>query len=152
MLSTIFLRMPRDSESVCPSDALVQSTAAIIMSEGIYDIDLLLSSFPRYKTWFIENTFGRKDSYENVSAIKSTMDPRGQHIRWFVIHSKGDTLVDERQSQGMYDFLKDKSCLVSKSFDGLNDEHNAILKSPQYIQVIERYIRGIVGADESRSE
>ncbi|KAF8447590.1 alpha/beta-hydrolase, partial [Boletus edulis BED1] len=141
MLCTIFSRMPVDSESVCPSDELVQSTAAIIMSEGIYDIDLLLSSFPGYKTWFIDNTFGRRDSHENASAIEATIDPRAPHIHWFVIHSKGDTLVDERQSQGMYDSFRGKSCLVSKSFDVLEDEHNDILKSPQYIEIINRYIK-----------
>ena len=145
MLSTLFLRMPGDPESVDPSDELVRSTAAIIMSEGIYDIDLLLSSFPGYRTWFIENTFGEKDSFEDVSAIKATIDPRGQHLRWFIIHSKGDTLVDERQSHGMYDFLREKSCLVSSSFDDLEDEHSSILRSPQYIEIIDRYIKGVVG-------
>lgn len=147
MLSTIFLRMPGDPEDVVPSDELVQSTAAIIMSEGVYDIDLLLSSFPGYRTWFIESTFGRKDSFGNVSAIKATIDPRTQHIRWFVIHSKGDTQVDECQSQGMYDFLRENSCLVSSSFDDLEDEHDDILKSRQYIEVIDRYIKRVVGCN-----
>ncbi|KAF8557251.1 alpha/beta-hydrolase [Imleria badia] len=148
MLCTVFLRTPGEPESVCPSDELVQSTAAIIMSEGIYDIDLLLSSFPGYRTWFIENTFGRKDSYEDVSAMEATIDPRAQHICWFVIHSKGDTLVDELQSQGMYDFLREKRCLVSRSFDDLEDEHNNTLKSPKYVEIIDRYIKGVVGENE----
>ena len=141
--------MPDDLECVYPSDELVLSTAAIIVSEGIYDIDLLLSSFPEYRTWFIENTFGGKDSFESVSAIKATIDPRGQHIRWFIIHSKGDTLVDERQSHGMYGFLREKSCLVSRSFDDLEDEHNNIIKSPRYIEIIDGYIKDVVAADES---
>lgn len=149
MLSTVFLHMPGDPENVVPSDELAQSTAAIIMSEGIYDIDLLLSSFPGCRAWFIGNTFGRKDSFGSVSAIKATIDPRTQHIRWFVIHSKGDTLVDERQSQGMYDFLRENSCLVSSSFNDMEDEHNDILKSPQYIEIIDRYIERVVGAMHS---
>ncbi|KAG9318798.1 hypothetical protein JVU11DRAFT_899 [Chiua virens] len=126
MLCTIFLRMSGDSERVCPSDELIKVTAAIIMSEGIYDIDVLLSSFPKYRSWFIENTFGKRSSFEVVSAIKATLDQKIQHIRWLIIHSRGDTLVDERQSQEMYDFLMGKSCLVSKSFDELGDEHNDI--------------------------
>lgn len=149
MLCTIFLRMPGEPESVRPSDELVQSTAAIIMSEGIYDIDLLLSSFPGYRTWFIENTFGSEDSYESVSVIKGSIDPRAQHTRWLIIHSKRDTLVDERQSQGMYNFLREKRCLVSKSFDDLEDEHNDTLKSPKYVEIIDMYIRGVVGENES---
>ena len=120
------------------------------MSEGIYDIDVLLSSFPGYRTWFIENAFGRMDSYDSVSAFKATVDPRGQHIRWFVIHSRGDSLVDERQSQGMYDMLRERSCLVSKSFGDLEGEHNDILKSPQYIQIIDKYIKGVVDTVKSR--
>lgn len=117
------------------------------MSEGIYDIDVLLSSFPEYRTWFIENTFGKKDTFENVSAFRAILDPKSQHIRWFIIHSKGDTLVDERQSEGMYDLLKEKSCLVSKSFDELEDEHNNILKSPKYIGIVDRYIKGVLSAE-----
>lgn len=117
------------------------------MSEGIYDIDLLLSSFSGYRSWFIENTFGQRDSFEDVSAIKATVDPNSQHIRWFIIHSKGDTLVDERQSEGMYDSLREKSCLVSKSFDDLEDEHNKILISPKYIAMIDSYIKSVVNVD-----
>ncbi|KAG8217824.1 Alpha/Beta hydrolase protein [Butyriboletus roseoflavus] len=147
MLCSVFLRMPGDSVDVCPSDELVQSTAAIIMSEGIYDIDILLSSFPSYRSWFIENTFGQRDSFENVSAIKATTNPKGQHIRWFIIHSKGDTLVDERQSEGMYDSLREKSCLVTKSFDDLEDEHSDILIGPKYIAMIDSYIKRAVDAD-----
>ncbi|KAH0827076.1 Alpha/Beta hydrolase protein [Lanmaoa asiatica] len=147
MLCTVFLRMGSDSERVRPSDELVQSTAAIIVSEGIYDIDLLLSSFPGYRSWFIENTFGGKETFESVSALKATIDLRGQHIHWFIIHSKGDTLVDKRQSEGMYDFLSEKLCLVSKSFDDLEDEHNNILNNPKYIEMIGSYIKDVVGAE-----
>lgn len=148
MLCTIFLRMPLQggSESVCvrPSDELVGSTAAIILSEGIYDIDLLLSSFPVYRTWFIENTFGRRDSFEQVSALKATVDPRGRHIHWLIIHSKADTLVDGCQSQEMYNFLKEKLCLVSRSFDELNEEHDAILDCPKYMEIIRSNIQDVV--------
>lgn len=139
--------MPGDSDSVCPSDELVRSTAAVIMSEGIYDIDLLLSSFPPYRTWFIENAFGTRDTFAHVSALKATIPPNGQHIRWFIIHSRGDTQVDERQSEGMYDSLKEKSCLVFKSFDELEDEHNNILKSPQYVDLINRHVKRVVAAE-----
>lgn len=139
--------MPGDSGTVCPSDELVQSIAAIIMSEGIYDIDLLLSSFPAYRSWFIENTFGKRDSFEDVSVIKATIDPKGQHIRWFIVHSKGDTLIDEHQSEAMYDSLRQRPCLVSKSFDDLDDEHNDILNSSKYIVMIDNYISGVVGVE-----
>ncbi|KAF9227522.1 alpha/beta-hydrolase [Gyrodon lividus] len=142
ILCTIFLRM--SGETLHPSDELVQSTAAIMMSEGIYDIDLLLSSFPTYRAWFIESTFGAKDSYEDVSAIKATMNPKGDHIRWLIIHSQGDTLVDERQSSAMYIYLRETSHPVTKTFDELGDEHNTILQGPRYVEIINNYIKGVV--------
>ena len=138
--------MPGDSDGLCPSDELAQSTIAVIMSEGIYDIDLLLSNFPKYRTWFIENTFGRKDTFETVSAFRAAIDPEIRHIHWFIIRSKGDTLVDEHQSEGMYGFLKEKSCLVTKSFNTLEEGHDDILKGPRYVDIIDRYIKGLVAA------
>lgn len=116
------------------------------MSEGIYDIDLLLLSFPEYRTWFIENTFGKRDTFEDVSAFSASTCPNSQHIHWFIIHSKGDTDVDERQSQGMCDSLREKSFLVSKSFYELEDEHDTIPQCPQYVAMIDRYINGIRGS------
>jgi len=82
-----------------------------------------------------------------VSVFSAAIYPNSQHIRWFIIHSKGDTNVDERQSQGMYDFLREKSFLVSKSFDELEDEHDTILQLPQYVGMINRYINGIGGME-----
>ncbi|KAF8843604.1 alpha/beta-hydrolase [Paxillus ammoniavirescens] len=145
ILCTIFMCMPGDT--LHPSDKLVQSTAAFVMSEGIYDIDLLLSSFPTYRTWFIEHTFGKKDTYEDVSVIRATMNAKGDHIRWLVIHSQGDTLVDERQSSAMYDYLSATLRPVAKTFDKLGDEHNEILQGPQYVEIISEYIKGVVGAE-----
>ncbi|KAF9246193.1 alpha/beta-hydrolase [Melanogaster broomeanus] len=139
------LRTP--GETLRPSDELVQSTTAIIMSEGIYDIDLLLSSFPTYRTWFIEAAFGKRDSFEDVSVLKAPFDPKGDHIQWLIIHSQGDTLVDERQSSAMYDYLSESSRPVTKTFDELGDEHNDILQGTQYVEIINKYIKGLVDAE-----
>ncbi|KIJ68989.1 hypothetical protein HYDPIDRAFT_79980 [Hydnomerulius pinastri MD-312] len=146
ILCSIFLQM--ESGEINPCDALVQSTAAIIMSEGLYDMDLLLSNFPTYRTWFIESVFGKNRTYEDVSAIKANMDPRGSHIRWLIIHSKGDTLVDEGQSSAMYNYLVENSGSqwVTKTFDALVDEHNDMLKGDQYVEILGKYIEGVVGA------
>lgn len=124
----------------------MESTTAIMMSEGIYDIDMLLSSFPTYREWFIESVFGQHPSYGDVSALEATVHPKGGHIRWLIIHSQGDTLVDQGQSKAIYKYLMENlpSEQVAKTFDELVDGHNEILKGGQYSEIVGNYIKGVV--------
>ncbi|KAG2078082.1 alpha/beta-hydrolase [Suillus decipiens] len=140
MLSSIFLEATQGEDSLRPSAELLKSTKAIIMSEGIYDIDLLLSSFPAYKAWFIEAAFGRRSTYEEASVTK--MDPRMEyhHLRWLIVHSKGDTLVDEAQSEAMYQHLLRSVPHVKRNFEKLIEEHNDILKGVDFVKLVGQYI------------
>ncbi|KAG1803653.1 alpha/beta-hydrolase [Suillus plorans] len=138
VLSSIFLEATEDP--LRPSSQLLNSTKAIIMSEGIYDIDLLLSSFPTYRDWFIEAAFGPRSAYREVSV--TTMNPRIEynHLRWLIVHSKGDTLIDEAQSEAMYHHLLRNVSHVTRNFEQLIEEHNDILKGVEFVKLVGQYI------------
>jgi hypothetical protein len=140
MLSSIFLEATQTDDTLRPSPELLKSTIAIIMSEGIYDIDLLLSSFPTYRAWFIEASFGRRSTYGEASV--TNMHPRVEcnHLHWFIVHSKGDTLVDEAQSEAMYQHLLRSVPYVTRNFGELVEEHNDILKGVEFVKLVGQYI------------
>jgi acetyl esterase/lipase len=141
MLSSIFLEPTTQADDTLrPSAELLKSTTAIIMSEGIYDIDLLLSSFPAYRAWFIEASFGRRSTYRDVSVTK--MIPRAEchQLRWLIVHSKGDTLVDEAQSEAMYQHLLRNVPHITKNFGELIEEHDDILKGVEFVKLVGQYI------------
>ena len=112
------------------------------MSEGIYDLDLLLSTFPKYKEWFIAPTFSLLDSYAKFSP--STFPLWNTHIRWLVIHSSGDTLVDIHQSQIMYEHLRSlheaHPVHVSRNVE-LKGEHNEILRADEYVRIVCEFVQ-----------
>lgn len=143
--------MPSSSShggQVCPSDVVLARTTALVLSEGIYDIDALLSTFPTYRTWFIEAAFGARDSYADVSVTNAAPRSGCGHIQWLIIHSKGDTQVDEQQNQGAYDHLKSQAARLCKSFDELFDEHDDILRSNQYVEIVHRHIQKVIAGLE----
>lgn len=116
------------------------------MSEGIYDVDLLLKSFPTYREWFIADTFGDLDTYAAVNTSAYQIRESGQNTRWLVVHSKGDTLVDEVQSQSMVAQLKTfefaasgDAAFVESHFD-LTSDHNDVLLEDRYHEVVGRFI------------
>ncbi|KAI6045398.1 Alpha/Beta hydrolase protein [Pisolithus marmoratus] len=149
MLCSIFLNVSphspdaSDTDQLCPSDTVLERTRALVLSEGIYDLDSLISIFPTYRSWFIEDVFGEHDSYADASVIKAPTRSHSGHIEWLIIHSKGDTLVDEEQSQAMYSHLRNQSVQVRKSFDELFEGHNEILRGDQYVDVLHRFIEAI---------
>ncbi|KAG5727651.1 putative kynurenine formamidase [Termitomyces sp. T112] len=143
MLSSIFLDSSSISPSLTPPPHLLQAVKTIIMSEGIYDLDLLLSSFPAYHAWFIRPTFGQHDSYTAYSTTKLPL--LGTHIQWLIIHSKGDTLVDVLQSEAMYQHLcslygDHAATQVHRNTDHLDGEHNDILQGLDYVDIIKDFI------------
>ena len=151
MLCSIFLDMPSSSShggQLCPTDVVLARTGALVLSEGIYDIDALLSSFPTYRQWFIQGAFGAHDSYADVSATNAATKSSCGHIRWLIIHSKGDTLIDEGQSRAMYDHLQSQAAQVCKSFDELSDGHNEILCGNQYVEIVCSHIHKAVAGLE----
>ncbi|THG95072.1 hypothetical protein EW026_g6514 [Hermanssonia centrifuga] len=154
MFTSIFLSPPNpdDSSAVLnPSQKLVASVRGVVLSEGIYDIDLLLRSFPGYREWFIAPSFDDRLSYASFNTLNYEFRQGVEHIRWLVIHSKGDTLVDEVQSEGIYKRL---CALLQDCKDGngnaalgsverywdLTSEHNVILKEKEYPELVSQFV------------
>ncbi|KAI0065453.1 alpha/beta-hydrolase [Artomyces pyxidatus] len=136
--------------SLAPSEDLLHAVRGVIFSEGIYDIDALLESFPGYRDWFIANTFGDLPSYAAFSVIGAPRRAAGAHIRWLIVHSKGDTLVDLRQSSAMYDYLQSleagensAATTVTKNWEELEDGHNEILQTEAYTRIAGDFVLSV---------
>ncbi len=132
-----------------PSPVVLRAIQGVILSEGIYNIDALLQSFPTYRDWFIADAFGDLSNYNQHSVTSMPLREGASHIDWIIIHSRGDTLVDIRQSEGMYEhlqFLHEGNLLgrgrILKNWDDLEDEHNAILQSGKFVQMVGDFILG----------
>ncbi|KAG5646677.1 hypothetical protein DXG03_002667 [Asterophora parasitica] len=143
MLSSIFLDSKAVSPSLTPPPELVQSVKGIVLSEGIYDLDLLLADFPDYLQWFIRPTFGTRESYTPFST--TTFPLIATHIKWLIIHSKGDTLVNLPQSEAIYRHLVDlngneASARVYRNTDNLSAEHNDIFLAQDYAHIVKEFI------------
>jgi acetyl esterase/lipase len=127
---------------------LITAIRGVVCSEGIFDLDALLASFPTYHAWFIANAFGPGPSYAaaNVAAYPRRVD--GSHIRWLLVHSSGDTLVDVRQARAMYDHLralygdevtndaKDVSPMITLDTQTFTQGHDDVLAEENYAEMI----------------
>ncbi|KAI9510865.1 Alpha/Beta hydrolase protein [Russula earlei] len=148
MLACILL--DSSEPALVPSAPLLRAVRGVVFAEGIYDIDALLRSFPAYRDWFIRDTFGDLSAYDRYSTTKMTLREGASHICWVILHSKGDTLVDTAQSHAMYGHLQ-SLCdgrpgnvgSVVKSFDDLKGEHNAILQSVKYTEIVGDFILNV---------
>ncbi|KAI9065144.1 alpha/beta-hydrolase [Trametes sanguinea] len=145
ILASIFLSSPYDE--LTPSPELLAATRGIACSEGIYDIDRLLHTFPTYREWFIAPAFGNSDDFSHVNVASYPLRKGGEHIRWLIIHSDADTLVNRLQSQTMYDHLCTLAAAsglpgrVEKNFDELKEEHNDLLQGQVYPRIIADFVK-----------
>jgi acetyl esterase/lipase len=143
MLASIFLESPHPS--LKPSSELLHAVRGVVCSEGIYDVDMLLSSFPSYRGWFIAAAFDDRTSYADDAVSKYHCRDGGAHIRWCILHSAADTLVDVLQSRIMHDHLLSlaggDSAKVHMDFDTLDREHNDNLQSDEYVRVVADFFR-----------
>ncbi|KAF5381054.1 hypothetical protein D9615_003879 [Tricholomella constricta] len=142
MLSSIFLDSSSITPTLTPPPSLFKAVKAIVMSEGIYDLDLLLTSFPDYLAWFVRPTFGRRASYAPFSTNAFSLIDT--HIKWLIIHSKGDTLVDLPQSEAMYRRLcelngSEASTRVYRNTEKLRGEHNDILLGLDFVDIVKDF-------------
>jgi len=113
------------------------------LSEGLYDLDLLLTSFPDYRQLFIAPTFGHRDSYAPFSPINFPL--LHHHLRWLLIHSDADNLVDLAQSQAMREHLlrlyaPDSERHVHSNFHELHAGHDAILHTDKYFRIVTDFV------------
>ncbi|KAJ7632527.1 Alpha/Beta hydrolase protein [Roridomyces roridus] len=141
IIASIFLDSSAVTPSLTPPPALLQAVKGLVLAEGIHDIDLLLTRFPTYRAWFIAEAFGDRPSYAPFSVTTMGTREGGEHLRWLVIHSTGDTLVDQPQSETMYDHLRTLYAPdnVSRSFDQLDLEHSDILTTPLFIDIVRAF-------------
>jgi hypothetical protein len=113
MLCSIFLDSSAATPTLTPSPQLAKAVKGIAMSEGIYDLDLLVQTFPKYSEWFIDDAFGARGEGKDYAQYDVTRcqlregstDSSSDPISWLLLHSTGDTLIDTPQSQKMYDHL-----------------------------------------------
>lgn len=144
ILTAILLDSSTPTPSLRPSPTLLNAVRGVALSEGIYDIDLLLQSFPAYKSWFISNTFGDKPSYLCDSTTSYPRRENGGDPPWLIVHSSGDTLVDEAQSQAIYQHLESLKFTVKKDWETLTIEHNDMLKTSQYSDLMGDFITELI--------
>ncbi|TBU65686.1 alpha/beta-hydrolase [Dichomitus squalens] len=151
ILASILLTSP--FPELTPSPSLLLAVRAVVVSEGIYDVDALLRSFPAYREWFIADTFGDHAAYPDVNVASYPVQPGGEHIRWLVLHSSGDVLVDQLQSDIMYAHLSSMAITsdvpattasprpkVSKNFDELSEDHNELLAGVVYPRIVADFV------------
>ncbi|KAF8334066.1 uncharacterized protein EI90DRAFT_3050872 [Cantharellus anzutake] len=100
-----------------PSPSLVRHVRSIICLAGVYNLDLLLRSFPQESCRLMMiDGFGDRDHYVDVdlttynrlSSSSSLLVPEeckrviDNGIRWVIVHSQGDSLVDMLQPEAFY--------------------------------------------------
>ncbi|GJE87190.1 alpha/beta hydrolase [Phanerochaete sordida] len=150
MVASILLAPSDDAPvafpTLAPSDALLASVRGVIATEGLYDIDLLLQSFPTYKEWFIASTFGEHASYAAFSVSQYNLRPGAEHIRWLIAHSTKDPLVDILQSEAMIQRLESFSKANVESYLELScEDHNGVLMEDKYHELVSSFISRMEG-------
>ncbi|KDR81524.1 hypothetical protein GALMADRAFT_239528 [Galerina marginata CBS 339.88] len=139
MLSSIFLNSDGVSPSLTPAQDLLASVKAIVVSEGIYDLDSLITRFPGYRDWFVQSAFGPSESYPQFSVLRYPLRPSSA-ISWLLLHSRGDSLVDIPQTEAMHTHLMEIHPQgVSINIDELTDEHNDILRTDLYVKIVKEF-------------
>ena len=114
------------------------------MSEGIYDLELLLDYFPQYRD-FVAATFGEEKPLSNFDTTKHPLRNSSSHTRWLIIHSTGDQLVDPSQSEAIFHHLSllcgpQAEHFVLKNFDKLTGSHNGILVEDDYVKIVRNFV------------
>ena len=148
MIASIIL----DSTSITPSlntpARLLDAIKGVVMSEGIFDPDQLVSYFPQYRERFVANAFGGIAKLSEFSVLNYSSREHMDSTRWLIVHSEGDSLIDVGQSRAMYEhisrlYLKqslpaDKHVYINT--DGLRAEHDDIFKEDKYIEMVSSFV------------
>ena len=157
ILASIVLNSDATTPELSPSTTLRAAVRGLVLSEGIYDLDMLLHRFPEYKAWFIAPAFGDRAEYTdgNVAAYQlrrsheeGTEEGTDFRTSWMIVHSKGDTLVDEAQSEAMYTHLKslypvDAADRHVQLVADLEEEHDDVLKGDRYVDIVTKFVKDL---------
>jgi len=149
ILATLCLS-PVNTSSIDPPPRLPTPTSllgaikGVVGVEGIYDIDLLLQSFPStYYRKFIQQAFGVKSSYSDADTTSYMCAEGGEEIRWLIIHSNGDQLVDRIQAENMFKRLRVlfQSGPASVKYDfAFQEDHDEVLLSHTLPRLVAGFI------------
>ncbi|KAF9005564.1 Alpha/Beta hydrolase protein [Cyathus striatus] len=150
MLCSVFLNSSPTTPTLVPPPETLRAVKGIVMSEGIYNIDLLLARFPPYRQWFIEPAFGEKASFAPFSV--TSYQTWNHDIHWLIVHSTGDTLVDVAQSLVIQDHLHKQygnrdQYRIACNIDQLDQEHDEILKTDRFVFIVGDFIHKILKED-----
>ncbi|KAJ3811617.1 Alpha/Beta hydrolase protein [Lentinula aff. lateritia] len=146
MLASILLDSSSISPTLTPPSSILDAIQGVIFSEGIYDIERLLKDFPDYRSWFIEEAFRDLPSYATLDTTSLRLRTQND-IRWLIIHSQGDTLVNVAQSEAMLTHLNNlygqiEGKAVQGNIEELKAEHDTVLSTPVYLRIVVDFIEG----------
>jgi acetyl esterase/lipase len=146
IIGTILQDSPIGTPFIHPSPELLDVIKGVVTAEGIYDLDLLLEDFPtEYYTTFIRGAFGEVQlplEYNSYKAF-SLMDKRLKNpkVKWKVVHSPADTLVNIRQAEQYSKSLERLNDLTDVSLDqSLRFEHDELLDSSDFAKMVVDFI------------
>ena len=79
------------------------------------------------------------------------MRPGAERIHWLIVHSPCDTLVDVKQSEAFYEHLVSLTAAkhslhgdtIQKDYTTITSEHNDMLKTHQYSDLIGVFINSL---------
>ena len=130
-----------DAPGLAPAPALLQAVRGAALSEGIYDLDALLTRFPEYRAWFVGPAFPPGD-LAPFAVTAHRLRAGAEDVRWLLLHSAGDTLIDVAQSEAMHAHL----CAIApgrvdRDFGSLTREHDEILHGDEvYIDLVGDFV------------
>lgn len=118
------------------------------IAEGIYDLDLLLVMFPDYRD-FVEGAFGQREGQPGPSLTKFSVTqfvlPENSMVRWFVVHSTGDTWIDVNQAEAMISHLeashKAPTTHVFQDISTLNADHDGVLQTREFVRLVADFVK-----------
>lgn len=140
-----FTPLPADNDYLKPDDALLRAVRGVALSSGIYDLEQFITTFPDYEKRYVKPAF--REPYEFWNTSRYPLHAASQPVRWHIIHSAGDTLVDLSQSQAIFDHLKRlyaeknwEESLVTRDWDTLTHEHY-YTNLPQFAKMIADWVK-----------
>lgn len=150
MISAILMkaREPEAGPTRPLPETIWRSIQTATIAEGIYDLDLLLVIFPKYRD-FVEGAFGKwvvqpDSSLTKFSATQFDV-PESSMIRWFVVHSTGDTLIDVNQAEAMISHLeashKAPTSHVFQDISTLKEGHHDVLQTKEFARLVAEFVK-----------
>ena len=150
MVSAILMkaRVPEAGPTQPLPEAICSTIQTATIAEGIYDLDLLLVMFPKYQD-FIEGAFGEWMVQPHSSLTKFSVTqfdvPENSMVRWFVVQSTEDTLIDVNQAEAMISHLeashKAATTHVFQDISTLKGDHNDVLQTKEFARLVAEFVK-----------